>query len=151
MSSFKNFAPTLTSLQAQADGTGTIAGSPLEDFLSIAGYETPAGGGGGGGDYSLGAVQIVNNSENNGYNLGGGFQYEAGELGEGSPACVYTGLNSEPQTTVEGNLILYKGTAYCRFVGGTPSFTLSGDIEEAFEGIPDVLLVTGDGTITITA
>lgn len=150
MSSFKNFQPLLSSLQDQADGKGTIAGSPLEDFLSIAGYETPAGGGGG-GDYSLGAVQIVNNSESNRYNLGGGFQYEAGELGEGSPACVYTALNSEPQTTVEGNLILYKGTAYCQFVGGTPSYTLSGDIEEAFEGLPDVLLVTGDGTITITA
>ena len=48
MSSFKNFAPMLSSLQDQADGKGTIAGSALEDFLSIAGYETPGGGGGGG-------------------------------------------------------------------------------------------------------
>lgn len=49
MSSFKNFAPLLSSLQDQADGKGTIAGSPLEEFLSIAGYEEPGGGGGGGG------------------------------------------------------------------------------------------------------
>ena len=52
MSSFKNFAPMLSSLQDQADGKGTIAGSALEDFLSIAGYETP-GGSGGGGDAAI--------------------------------------------------------------------------------------------------
>lgn len=49
MSSFKNFAPLLSSLQDQADGKGTIAGSPLEDFLSIAGYGDGGGGGGTGG------------------------------------------------------------------------------------------------------
>ena len=43
MSSFKNFASMLSDLQQQADGRGTIAGSPIEDFLSIAGYETPGG------------------------------------------------------------------------------------------------------------
>ena len=34
----------LSSLQDQADGKGTIAGSSLEDFLSIAGYEKSSGG-----------------------------------------------------------------------------------------------------------
>lgn len=58
MSSFKNFAPMLSSLQDQADGKGTIAGSPLEDFLSIAGYEDPAGGGGG-GDFKTAVVTLT--------------------------------------------------------------------------------------------
>ena len=46
MSSFKNFASMLSDLQQQADGRGTIAGSPIEDFLSIAGYGDGGGGGG---------------------------------------------------------------------------------------------------------
>ena len=56
MSSFKNFASMLSGLQQQADGRGTIAGSPIEDFLSIAGYGDGGGGGGGGG----GGCMIVN-------------------------------------------------------------------------------------------
>lgn len=53
----------LTSLQAQADGTGTLDGSAIEDFLSIAGYETPGGGGGGGGnEYTVRHV-ILNSPE----------------------------------------------------------------------------------------
>lgn len=59
MSSFKNFASMLNDLQTQADGTGTIEGSPIEDFLSIAGYETPGGGGGGDSDYSTAEVTLV--------------------------------------------------------------------------------------------
>ena len=47
MSSFKNFSSMLNDLQRQADGRGTLDGSAIEDFLSIAGYEDPAGGGGG--------------------------------------------------------------------------------------------------------
>lgn len=50
MSSFKNFASMLDGLQKQAEGTRTIAGSSIEDFLSIAGYEDYEGGGGGGFD-----------------------------------------------------------------------------------------------------
>lgn len=49
MSSFKNFAPMLSNLQRQADGRGTLEGSSIDDFLSIAGYGDGGGGGGGGG------------------------------------------------------------------------------------------------------
>ncbi|MBP5433240.1 hypothetical protein [Ruminococcus sp.] len=45
MSSFKNFASMLNDLQQQADGRGTLDGSAIEDFLSIAGYEQEVGGG----------------------------------------------------------------------------------------------------------
>lgn len=59
MSSFKNFSSMLNDLQRQADGRGTLDGSAIEDFLSIAGYEQEGGGGGGGGDYKTVKVSLT--------------------------------------------------------------------------------------------
>ncbi len=132
MSSFKNFAPLLTSLQAQADGTGTIAGSPLEDFLSIAGYETP--GGGGGGDFSAATVEITNSTGSKIDVAIPVCDEEAGTLVRLTLAASYSGTLVIP---------LYKGMADLWI--DSASVTLTGDIEE----IGGEIVVTGDGTITI--
>ena len=62
MSSFKNFASMLNDLQQQADGRGTLDGSAIEDFLSIAGYEDPNGGGGGDSDFTIARVTIADST-----------------------------------------------------------------------------------------
>lgn len=57
MSSFKKADGIIDSIQKQATGLRTLDGSAIEDFLSIAGYEDPAGGGG---------AMIVTSSQVNG-------------------------------------------------------------------------------------
>lgn len=127
MSSFKNFAPMLSSLQDQADGKGTIAGSAIEDFLSIAGYENP---GGGGGDFSTAEV-TVNNS------IGGILITVPAIYNE----IAVPFITDAPSFTV----ILYKGTAV---MGGNPSIgSVGGDITYVEDD--DIYLITGDCTITL--
>lgn len=131
MSSFKNFAPTLRSLQAQADGTGTIAGSPIEDFLSIAGYETPGGGGGGDSDFSTAEV-TVNNS-------GAGYLFNVPVILNNAMAVPFVA------DAASFTVILYKGTA---IMGGNPSIgSVSGDI--TYDEEEEIYLITGDCTITV--
>ena len=95
MSSFKNFSSMLNDLQRQADGRGTLDGSAIEDFLSIAGYEDPNGGGGGGeSDYRIIPLTIIN-----------------GETGEdmlitGIPCVDYvTLINESYQSVIIGNTV----------------------------------------------
>ena len=137
MSSFKNFAPTLRSLQAQADGTGTIAGSPLEDFLSIAGYETPGGGGGGSSDFSTATVTITNTAE----------QYYTIVCPNIYDGKMYSDIN-KGDLPDDFEIVLYKGQ--CRLiVSGYDEATLAvtGNIEAELGGSA---LITGNGTITIS-
>ena len=141
MSSFKNFAPTLTSLQAQADGTGTIAGSPLEDFLSIAGYETPGGGGGGSSDFSTATFTIIGGSTN------ATVPMCVDLTGQGAPFDY--ALQSIAMTCEEGTytIALYKGAALVE-ITSEGEITLNGDIQEV--GAP-IYAITGDCTITVSS
>lgn len=137
MSSFKNFAPLLTSLQAQADGTGTIEGSPLEDFLSIAGYETP-GGGGGGGDLSIANLTLINNRSEN-------VSCTICQCDEEYGTTIYGGI--EANGTAELLVPLYKGKADIIFSNTSLTFILDGDIT----GESGYYTATGDCSITVSA
>ena len=134
----------LSSLQEQADGKGTIAGSAIEDFLSIAGYETPGGGGGGGdGDFSTAEVTFINNSTAAGIQVICATAYD-GEEGSASS----TGLYAEVGDSDTQNVILYKGLAIgFATYEGIIDFSVTGDIE--LEGF-DHFKITGSGTITAT-
>ena len=150
MSSFKNFAPTLRSLQAQADGTGTIAGSPLEDFLSIAGYETPGGGGGGSSDFSTATVTFnLTLPEGTTFDgLGGriGFEFVYG--------IEYESAVSTADTTLP--IVLYNGEGYIsNFFAETTDgdyLVLDGDptLSDTITWDGSKFTVTGDGTVTAT-
>lgn len=144
MSSFKNFASMLSDLQQQADGRGTIAGSPIEDFLSIAGYETP--GGGGGGDITTASVTLDASAcdPENAYSLYGANLYDDGEYtyAEGE-AFVFGGQ------TATMDFILYKGEAVV-YPGSQEVFVIvsvTGDITLDDDGIAHV---AGDGTIVVS-
>lgn len=138
MSSFKNFAPMLTSLQAQADGTGTIAGSPLEDFLSIAGYETPGGGGGGGGDLSIAKLTLINNRSEN-------VNCSICQCDEEYGTTIFGAI--EANNTAEVLVPLYKGKGDIVFSNTSLTFILDGDIT----GESGYYTATGDCSITISA
>ena len=148
MSSFKNFAPMLTSLQAQADGTGTLDGSAIEDFLSIAGYETPGGGGGGSSDLTIANVTITCESGFTSADLFVVYVYE--DL-----------LNSEFILTQEGDydlgIVLYKGFTSAALTDGNgdpydkTKVSVTGDVVIAEEGGDWWFDITGDGTITLSA
>lgn len=136
MSSFKNFAPMLSSLQDQADGKGTIAGSALEDFLSIAGYETPGGGGGGESDLSTAELTITFEGE------WCPLQFAcAGDNASwpGGPPSPFTSGST-------AKVILYKGKAVTFL--GTGTATTTGDIE--YDAIEEAYIITGDCTMTVT-
>ena len=138
MSSFKNFAPLLSSLQDQADGKGTIAGSALEDFLSIAGYETP-GGGGGGGDSDFSTAEVTLTSECH------------SDVALSIPIC-----DDEYGVSVRTTVIyqfsdtlivpLYKGKADVWIDENDALPVVTGDIT----GSEGYYTVTGNGTITLT-
>lgn len=136
MSSFKNFAPLLSSLQDQADGKGTIAGSPLEDFLSIAGYETP-GGGGGDSDYSGANITIT--FEGEWCPLQFACATDNGSIPGGAPDSFVSGDTA--------TIMLYKGKAIAFLSSGTVTST-TGDIE--YDADNDWYLVTGDCSIAVT-
>ena len=138
MSSFKNFAPLLSSLQDQADGKGTIAGSALEDFLSIAGYETPGSGGGGGGDYSTAKVTITNESSAD-------FVLAIPNIAEDT---LYPSISSGLMAGNDETIVLYKGSVKGTFYSfeGAIAVTCTGDVSGDEFGI----VVAGDGTISIT-
>lgn len=128
----------LTSLQAQADGTGTIAGSAIEDFLSIAGYETPGGGGGGGSsDFSTALVTIT-------------FEGEFCPL-QGCYATSDDFADSYPSATFQSGdtaaIILYKGKCVTFVNMGTVTDT-TGDIE--YDSDLNAYIISGDGSIAIT-
>lgn len=131
MSSFKNFSSMLNDLQRQADGRGTLDGSAIEDFLSIAGYkECGGGGGGGGGDFTTAEVTLKT---------------------ESGPASVFVpyanadfasaqySLESETTLTV----ILYKGVAEI-WSADVEVYSVSenGTIDDG------IAYITGDCTVT---
>ena len=161
MSSFKNFAPMLSSLQDQADGKGTIAGSPLEDFLSIAGYETPGGGGGGG--FTVWHVTV--NSVAKEY---GEISAEYSADFDDTPYKMLTlpyingvayysytvGMGDGVTDFDFGFLALDESGAAVIFVGsGSNSgltYSVTGSITVEEDGDNWIFRITGDGTITIT-
>lgn len=143
MSSFKNFSSMLNDLQKQADGRGTLDGSAIEDFLSIAGYEEPAGGGGGGGDFEIVTITLINNSAD---------KY----LGVNRLVWVYNdaleteSFNVEAGETVEVQVVLYKGQAvmYPDPVDDTIDPIITGDI--TFNSDEWYFEITGAGSIALT-
>lgn len=157
MSSFKNFAPMLSSLQDQADGKGTIAGSPLEDFLSIAGYETPGGGGGGSSDFSTAQVTIDNQSGTNVYGNVYGQLTDVSSYCGLSPNTLPTVVNSVESefggnTSYDYTVVLYRGhTIVGIFIHDV--VTVSGSATKLYDSEDGgtIIEVTGDCTITITA
>lgn len=138
MSSFKNFSSMLNDLQRQADGRGTLDGSAIEDFLSIAGYKEcgGGGGGGGGGDFSTAIVAITNDS-------GSSFVIPCACLIGGD--MVYS-IDSDDMDGSDFEIVLYKGEAYLS-LSNTLFATVTGDITFEVGGI----VVSGNGTITIEA
>ena len=139
MSSFKNFSSMLNDLQQQADGRGTLDGSAIEDFLSIAGYKMPAGGGGGGGDsdFSLAKVAITNDTDKH-------FLLSLPNVYEG---VMYGYIDSDDIDGSDIDVVLYKGefTLYNTSEYAL-EFAVTGDIEMG----EDSPIIKGDGTITIT-
>lgn len=105
------------------------------------------GGGGGDSDFSIANVTFVNTYSGI-VSLGGPVVFEESEMLEGAPALAYDLFNSviTPNETVTRKIPLYKGSALITF-GDTFTCATTGDIEAVGTGM---LLVTGDGTITIT-
>ena len=70
-------------------------------------------------------------------------------MGEGAPAMAYDlfRMMIMPNETVTRKIPLYKGSALIDFSKTDFTCATTGDIEAAG---PGMLLVTGDGTITIT-
>lgn len=151
MSSFKNFSSMLNDLQRQADGRGTLDGSAIEDFLSIAGYEQEGGGGGGGSSDFSTATVTFNLTLPEGKTLGEwgglvGFEFEDGIEYEVS---VTTSATTQP-------IVLYKGEGYIsNFYAETTDFDnliFAGDptLSDTITWDGDKFTVTGDGTVTAT-
>lgn len=148
MSSFKKVDGLLDSLQKQAVGAKTIEGAPIEDFLSIAGYEEPAGGGGGSSDFSTAEVKIINDTASE-VTIDNCPIVDEGELSGG----ISLSANTESTLT----LILYKGHTYIYAisVGGTPmvdgtGITVTGDIVNESDEYEVYIIISGNGTITIS-
>lgn len=138
MSSFKNFSSMLNDLQQQADGRGTLDGSAIEDFLSIAGYEEPAGGGGGGGggDFSTAEVTII------------GYEDVVGFTTPRMPILTDDGIILETiqrEATATYTIALYKGSAIC-ILGWNELMASSGSVEEDED---ENMVVTGDCSLTV--
>lgn len=153
MSSFKNFAPTLTSLQAQADGTGTIAGSPIEDFLSIAGYETPGGGGGGESDLTTATLTMITDPDHSGSSWRiDTLCFISDAIGD-YPDCTMVTTAYSEDGGADFKIPLYKGVCLIDLtaiiVSDTPVIT--GDAEIAVIEGTTWLKITGDCTITAYA
>ena len=145
MSSFKNFAPMLSSLQDQADGKGTIAGSPLDDFLSIAGYETP-GGGGGSSEFSTAEVTVTYTG-NDVLTLYIPVYAEVPDLG-----VVMQGWGNFDEEEPTQTLLVVIPTEGFLIVGGNvPEFTsLNTQVTGNAEVTDGMIKITGDCTITIS-
>lgn len=144
MSSFKNFAPMLTSLQAQADGTGTLDGSAIEDFLSIAGYEPE---GGGGGDFSKARVTVVPDNgevEVQLYNVAHD-DSSFFELPEGTVTPLYSESYYPTEETVY-ETVLYEGKSYLNTFETV--LNVSGNISLLKENT-GLYEITGDCSITL--
>lgn len=146
MSSFKKVDGMIDSLQKQATGLRTLDGSAIEDFLSIAGYEDPAGGGGGGGgdsDFSTAALTIVNDTAVTIHNTWFVPQAFDGEEDDSTSGIfIYAEDGSSPHT-----VILYKGKAQAYFPSDGYLITTSGDIEDDGDGY---YIITGDCTVTVS-
>lgn len=110
--------------------------------------ESITGGGGGDSDFSIASVTFVNTYSGN-VVLGGPVVLEENEMGEGAPAMAYDlfRMMITPNETVTRKIPLYKGSALIDFNETGFTCATTGDIEAAG---PGMLLVTGDGTITIT-
>lgn len=106
------------------------------------------GGGGGDSDFSIANVTFVN-TYNGRVVLGGPVVLDENEMGEGAPAMAYDlfRMMIMPNETVTRKIPLYKGSALIDFSEIDFTCATTGDIEAAG---PGMLLVTGDGTITIT-
>lgn len=143
MSSFKNFAPMLSSLQDQADGKGTIAGSPLEDFLSIAGYETP-GGGGGSSDFITAEVTLDNGV------IGASLTNIPYFVLDDEVASDYYEWDTQIATSDTYNVVLYKGVTYAWLSdeqSAVQNVSVTGSIE--YDSEEFMFTIKGDGTITL--
>lgn len=140
MSSFKNFSSMLNDLQQQADGRGTLDGSAIEDFLSIAGYEQEGGGGGGGGggDFSTATVTITNDSESPVTIT----NFPCISLDENFDSSAFIGAG----TTNTYEAVLYKGSSENAQYADEGTVAVTGDIvyDDGY------FTITGAGTITIT-
>jgi len=106
-----------------------------------------AAGGGGSSDFTTAEVTVINNAYQTIY-ASIPVVYEENELGEGSPATlVCDTLFVYGETTII-NVPLYKGTC---LVNGSAFeqviLDMEGNIQQMFNG---VLMITGDGTITIS-
>ena len=134
MSSFKNFSSMLNDLQRQADGRGTLDGSASEDFLSIAGYEDPAGGGG--GDFTIAEVSLI--------------------VEEGATVDIFCAMVDEDRTISESeyteagtytiNAVLYKGAALVVMI---TMDDIEVDDGVKYDDDTGEYSIDGDGTITV--
>lgn len=138
MSSFKKVDGMINSIQKQATGLRTLDGSAIEDFLSIAGYEDPAGGGGGGGDLSIANLTLINNRSE-------AVSCTICQCDEEYGTTIYGGI--EANGTAELLIPLYKGKADIIFSNTSLTFVLDGDIT----GEAGYYTATGDCSITVSA
>lgn len=108
------------------------------------------GGGGGSSDFSTAEVTIINNSSS--------------ELNTKTFVVVYpedeeitSGFNIDPDSEATFEVVLYKGkqNLYSLFKGATPiadgtGIAVTGDIENLSDEYEVYIVITGDGTITIS-
>lgn len=153
MSSFKKVDGMIDSIQKQAVGAKTLDGSAIEDFLSIAGYEDPAGdGGGGGGDSDFKSVKMTLVNESAGeFTITGPFGLEAGQMGEGSPIMSYPEVIMSSNYNETVAVAIYKdGSALVGFFSGTPVTVVATTGDIVYDSENGFARVTGDCTLTIT-
>jgi len=109
-----------------------------------------ASGGGGSSDFSTATVTIVNNSGETVTNVNATLAFEENALGEGSPATSFpsTIMPVESGETSTIQVILYKGNGVIDPINNSSLFDISfsGNIED----VGQILLVSGDGTITFS-
>ena len=118
----------------------------VTDLVKYKAFFGSGGGGGGSSDFTTAKVTVINNAINTVY-ASIPAEYEENELGEGSPAMLFCEPFFANGETTTINVPLYKGSC-CVIDEPFQSYSLSikGDIQR-LEGM---LLITGDGTITIS-
>ena len=125
----------LSDLQQQADGRGTIAGSPIEDFLSIAGYEPE--GGGGSSEFSTAQVTIIGDEGATNFVIPYLPYIDEGAIN----VCINDGVQADNSHTY--SVALYENTVIT-YIFDTVTAT-SGDVT-----VDDGLVtITGDCSMTI--
>ena len=106
-----------------------------------------AAGGGGSSDFTTAEVTVINHATYTVY-VAIPTEYEENTLYDGSPAALSADTFFDDGDTVTINVPLYKGSCY---VSGEPFASLSVDVEGDIQQLQyGNLLITGDGTITIS-